>query len=221
MSTTYKIAASDGKEYGPVSLDDIHAWIEQGRVGAETRILRSDQSAWKPASAFPELQVNSAGLRAAPQSAAAAGPQVSLAEARVLEGQARSGASWFYWVAALSVINTVLALSGSGVSFVVGLGVAPDIHRIALEAGPGALKVALALTLLAAGPFALFGWLAHKRQTWSFILGMALYGLDAFLLLRTSDWLSLGFHVFVLFCLLKGYRALRKLKTGEWSRVSP
>ena len=51
----YKITGSDGKEYGPISLDQLQQWIAQGRVNAQTRVQGPDSTDWKMASEFPEL----------------------------------------------------------------------------------------------------------------------------------------------------------------------
>lgn len=56
MDFTYKIVGGDGREYGPVSLDDLVAWIHAGRVAVETPVLRSDLSAAKPADDYVELR---------------------------------------------------------------------------------------------------------------------------------------------------------------------
>jgi len=40
-----------------------------------------------------------------------------------LHGRALSGANWFFWIAALSIVNSVIFLSGADLAFVVGLGV--------------------------------------------------------------------------------------------------
>lgn len=56
MDFTYKIVGGDGREYGPVSLDDLHNWIHAGRVDVATPVLRSDLSAWKPADDYLELR---------------------------------------------------------------------------------------------------------------------------------------------------------------------
>jgi len=58
----YKILASDGKEYGPVSLEQLRQWIAEGRVNAETRVQESGAPDWKTAAEFPEI----AALLAAP-----------------------------------------------------------------------------------------------------------------------------------------------------------
>jgi len=51
----YKITGSDGKEYGPITLDQLQQWIAQGRVNAQTRVQGPDSADWKMASEFPEL----------------------------------------------------------------------------------------------------------------------------------------------------------------------
>lgn len=51
----YKIIGGDGREYGPVELHELEAWVADGRVGAGTTVWRSDQSVWLPASQWSEL----------------------------------------------------------------------------------------------------------------------------------------------------------------------
>ncbi len=53
----YKIIGSDGKQYGPVDLQQIRQWIAQGRVNAQTRVqpAGAPESEWKTAADFPEL----------------------------------------------------------------------------------------------------------------------------------------------------------------------
>lgn len=63
METTYKIIGGDGREYGPVSLDELKGWIHDGRVGRETQIWRSDLNTWLPAAQYQELQSEVAHLK--------------------------------------------------------------------------------------------------------------------------------------------------------------
>ncbi len=51
----YKIIGSDGKEYGPVSLEQLRQWVAQGRVNAQTRVQTVGAADWKTAAEFPEL----------------------------------------------------------------------------------------------------------------------------------------------------------------------
>jgi uncharacterized RDD family membrane protein YckC len=56
MEVTYKIIGGDGREYGPVTLDEMKTWIADGRVGAMTTVWRSDLERWAPALHFAEFQ---------------------------------------------------------------------------------------------------------------------------------------------------------------------
>src|SRR4051812_64890 len=51
----YKIVGADGKEYGPVTLEQIQKWIQEGRVNAQTRIQAASAMDWKPLAEIPEL----------------------------------------------------------------------------------------------------------------------------------------------------------------------
>jgi len=80
----YKIIGDDGKEYGPVSLEELRQWIAQGRVNGQSRVRPEGVADWQPASSFPEIRALLAGPAAAP---AAAPPLPS----PVPPGEVRSG----------------------------------------------------------------------------------------------------------------------------------
>src|SRR5260370_4340546 len=44
------------------------------------------------------------------------------AQIRALQQAGQRGANWFFWVAGLSVLNSLLIHSGAGIYFVVGMG---------------------------------------------------------------------------------------------------
>ena len=52
---TYKIIGGDGREYGPVALDELRTWIVGERIGRATRIWSSDDACWIPAGERAEL----------------------------------------------------------------------------------------------------------------------------------------------------------------------
>src|SRR5690349_4952776 len=52
----YKIIGGDGREYGPVSLDELKSWVREGRIGRDSLIARSDVGVWLSADKFSELQ---------------------------------------------------------------------------------------------------------------------------------------------------------------------
>ena len=148
--------------------------------------------------------------------------QFQLAE---LDARGRSGADWFFWIAALSLINSVILLSGGDTHFVVGLGVtliADVIAKTIAERNPEiagtAQGIAFAFDLLVAGMFCLFGWLSRRGLLPVLALGMFLYLLDVmifvlmYIYLLVDAWLSIGFHAIVLFCMASGFRAYRQMK---------
>lgn len=51
----YKIEGGDHWEYGPVSLDQVIQWINEGRADAQTRALPDGALEWKPLAALPEF----------------------------------------------------------------------------------------------------------------------------------------------------------------------
>jgi uncharacterized RDD family membrane protein YckC len=63
METIYKIIGGDGREYGPVTLDELKAWIRDGRVGRQTHVWRNDMGSWLAASQYQELQSELALLK--------------------------------------------------------------------------------------------------------------------------------------------------------------
>ena len=51
----YKIVGADGKEYGPVGIEQMRQWTAEGRINAKTRVQQAGAAEWKTAADFPEL----------------------------------------------------------------------------------------------------------------------------------------------------------------------
>jgi hypothetical protein len=51
----YKIIGADGKEYGPITAEQLKQWLAEGRVNSQTRVLAEGATDWKPLSEIPEL----------------------------------------------------------------------------------------------------------------------------------------------------------------------
>ena len=147
-------------------------------------------------------------------------------ERRKLEGQVKSGANWFYWIAALSLINSILFLTESEWSFLIGLGITQIIDALAttyqFDMGDWVKYAAFVLDVIIAGIFASFGLLASRRHAWAFIVGGILYILDGLIFLALPLWfelppelLNIGFHLFALFFMFTGLRANMKLSKLE------
>lgn len=54
-SPMYKIIGADGKEYGPMSADDLRRFITENRANAQTLAQVQGSQDWKPLASFPEF----------------------------------------------------------------------------------------------------------------------------------------------------------------------
>src|SRR5262245_607029 len=117
MQATYRMIGTDGVEYGPVPLTDFQTWVSEGRVDGLTHVRRSDQDSWTTAANLPELGVRD---RIAGAEAAATEPVADAVDAPDLEARIKSCGSWFYWIAALTLINSVVVFFGSEWGFYLG-----------------------------------------------------------------------------------------------------
>lgn len=147
------------------------------------------------------------------------------AEERVRrEARLKGGANWFYWIAGLSLLNSLMWAFDIGYIFFIGLGVtqlvdgfitglvpylAPELATLVRVAG-------LVVDVLIAGLFALFGFLAKKGHRWSLIFGAVLYALDTLIFLMVPDFMSIGFHVLGLAIILTGLRAGKEVAKAEF-----
>ena len=136
----------------------------------------------------------------------------------------KRGANNFYWIAALSVINSILSLTGSSTYFVIGLavtlivdGLTAGVSQSLSDTSVIVKVIGLALSILVSGVFALFGYFAAKGKRWAFLVGMLLYGLDGLIMLAFADWIGVLFHAFFLWGLFGGFRALGELQK-IWSQ---
>jgi hypothetical protein len=215
MELTYKVLGADGKEYGPVTVAQMQAWVREGRVPPRQQVKRSDMEHWAEAGAFSELQETytppAAPVSAQPQtlSAAAKGGD-PMAAARL-----KSCASWFYWIAALSLVNSIVTLTGSNFRFLFGLGITQIIDGATQGMGNGGKGVALALDVLVVGVLVFFGVFASKGQLWAFVIGGVLFALDCVIFIFAEQWLGVAFHAYVLFRLFQGFEACRQLRANR------
>ena len=152
---------------------------------------------------------------ASPFSRTAAAPHASprnappSEERQALERRRRSGGQWFYWIAALSLINAVLAFSGQQWRFILGLGVTQLVQEMAASGNSGTIGGLVGVVLIVV--FAVLGQRAVVGHGWAFVLGMILFGLDGLLFVLIQDWVGVGFHAFALLMIGRGYAAARQL----------
>ncbi|HMO81914.1 MAG TPA: hypothetical protein PKD24_14080 [Pyrinomonadaceae bacterium] len=123
----------------------------------------------------------------------------------------RRGANWFFWIAALAAINSLVVTFASLPDSLFGLGATRMVdeafraHSLA-PIDPAGLVFSIAI----AGVFALFGYLARGGNDRIFVVGIFLYAIDAIITIGFRDLFAFGFHLVALFYLSKGLLASRK-----------
>jgi hypothetical protein len=131
----------------------------------------------------------------------------------------KNGANWFYWIAGLTIITSVITFFGGGWRFFISLGTTQLIDgladALAGELGQAAKVVALVFDLVITGAFVGFGVLAGKKYLWAYVLGMAVFLLDGLVNLVIQDWIGLIAHVVVLVLMVPGFLAGRELASLE------
>ena len=51
----YRIIGADGREYGPISTEQLRQWVAEGRANAQTKVLPEGATEWKALGEFPEF----------------------------------------------------------------------------------------------------------------------------------------------------------------------
>jgi hypothetical protein len=131
-------------------------------------------------------------------------------ERAALERRRKSGARWFFWVAGLSLVNSVAALAGQKWRFIVGLGITQLADEVAARTGHPVAMVAI-VDAAFVGVCALLGWLALRGQRWAFLVGAIFYAVDGLIFVAARDWIGVAFHAFVVAMAVRGFDAARRL----------
>jgi hypothetical protein len=58
----YRIIGADGREYGPITADQLRAWIAEGRANAQTQARSESSAHWQPLTHFLEFAPALAGV---------------------------------------------------------------------------------------------------------------------------------------------------------------
>jgi hypothetical protein len=119
-----------------------------------------------------------------------------------LEKQIKNGANWFFWIAALSLVNAIIIYFGVDRFFIIGLGSSLIVNYMAKEIivdyGNNLIIITIIANIIISGIFVLFGVFGNKKHIWAFFTGIIFYILDGMIFVFCSDMLSTGFHVFAL-----------------------
>jgi hypothetical protein len=153
------------------------------------------------------------------QAAAIQTAEMQTAEMQLLRPKIDGGASWFYWIAGLSLVNAISAALGSNWSFIIGLGFSQVLSGLG-GSGFDGQEVPVMLRVIAWGlnlalitGFAYIGWRARRPSTVLFVIGLIIFALDTLLFVYAQDWVGIGFHALALFFIWQGFVAARRYKT--------
>ncbi len=144
-----------------------------------------------------------------------------------LESRFRNGVNWFFWIAALSLVNTLTYLFGVTITFVIGLGATQIVDgfmsgaaEVLGQNGVYAKAIGLVINIIIAGVFGLFGFLGRNRHRWAIIVGIVFYTIDGIILLLFRDFFGAAFHAWALFGIIGSLKPLKDLETMETSTLS-
>jgi hypothetical protein len=140
-------------------------------------------------------------------------PQAVGANAGAILGM-RRGASWFFTIAILSGINSLLQIFDAHIRFIFGLGITQVVGTMAKQSSNGTV-VLLIVDGLFIGLLLLCGKWARERSQGAFLGGMIAYALDGLLLLLFNMWIDAAVHAYALYRMWQGYAASRELTQLE------
>jgi len=119
----------------------------------------------------------------------------------------KSAARWFWWIAGLSLVNTVMLHSGSDSNFVMGLAMTTIVGLAFAQL----MAVGLAITAVILGFYVAMGVYAQRGKLWAFYAGLLVYAVDALICASFEDWMSAGFHALAIFFIAKGVMRVREI----------
>jgi hypothetical protein len=141
-------------------------------------------------------------------SSSSANQNALIAQKLRVEQALKGSSSWFVIIAALSLVNSVLFMTGAKIHFIFGLGFTQIIDALAHNAGGAGVALDLVINGAIAAVFVLFWSFARKGEKWAWLAGMGLYVVDALILLVFKDILSVAFHGWALYRMYSGLKLL-------------
>ena len=146
----YKIIGADGREYGPVTAEQLRQWVAEGRATPQTLTQTVGSTEWKPLALFPELGT------ALPPSPPSAPTTNSMAVAGLVFGLLGLTGGWFCCGPLFSVLG--IAFSSVGLSQIK--------HNPSRETGRGIAVTGLALSILGLVATLILGALFGTIKMW-------------------------------------------------------
>jgi len=205
--------------------------IAEGSVTGSTIIQRSDSTRWATASDFTELGVNDVVTSRYDHENGPDALTQEIEEYR-FKRAVRAGAGWFFWIAALSLINAGSAYVASTArlhsaplietapGYALGLSVVYPLGEFGARFGGMGALLALALNIGLVLFYLFCGVAGWKKYFTPYLLGMSFYAGDTALAFLAGDWISAGIHVLALLFLYCGLDALLENRQMTWANGS-
>ena len=147
--------------------------------------------------------------------------QAALARAQFTQ-QAKNGARNFYWIAGLSFLNSIITAFGGEFYLVMGLAstLFVDYFAVGLAQEMPEMTIlfkviAVVVSLVISGVLGFLGFLAGKGRRWAYVSGLIFYAIDTVIMFALQEWRGLLIHLFFLWALFTGLRALNQLQKLE------
>lgn len=139
-------------------------------------------------------------------------PAVPLTKSEIARRSPRiqRSAHWFWWIAGLSLINSLATHTGTEMHFVVGLG----FTELADALFRKVQVVAYVVDVAAVAFFAGIGYFARAGRLWAFVVGGIFYLLDALIYLLFQEWMPVAFHAYALYSIYQGIAQLRAMNAA-------
>jgi len=168
----YKIIGADGKEYGPITLEQLKQWIAEGRLNLQSKVLPEGTLEWKTVAEVPELAV------AVPPPASPVAGYAAIPGAANAVDQVSGPAIGLIVVACLSLavalLNLILNLTMTSLFPMPADGPSPEIMKFAQGIG-GIIGAGVAFAIYGT---MLFGAIKMKKlQSYGLAMTAAILGL--------------------------------------------
>jgi len=127
------------------------------------------------------------------------------------------GADWFFWIAILSLINSLIVFYYQTPNSPLALGITRWLDGTTSGFNASMTTGGLLTNLLVALVLAVFGLLSRRGNDIAFVVGIFLYVIDAMLVIGLRDFFGFGVHLIALFFLVKGLLASRHVRENAVS----
>jgi len=127
------------------------------------------------------------------------------------------GADWFFWIAILSLINSLIVFYYQTPNTPLALGITRWLDGTTSGFNASMTTGGLVTNLFVAAVLVVFGLLARRGSDIAFVVGIFLYVIDAMLVIGLRDFFGFGVHLIALFFLVKGLLASRHIRENAVS----